>query len=206
MLLGQPPQPRGGELERLVPADPLPARVGIALRARPFEWVEQPVGVVDQLRRRSPLGAQRLAGWVRWIRLQGNETAVLDAGDRATPRDTQRAVALNPLDGSLGGHDGTLPSTDCCASTPASSARTQGSRSLARAGSARLGIGQRQADSRTLTLSTAGLACQRNGPTEAVHQAPQVALASVPPTHVGDRSTLRTSSVASRRTARPGTV
>src|SRR5712692_8656707 len=151
MLLGQPPQPRGGELERLVPADPLPARVGITLRARPFERIEQPVGVVDQLRRGSSLGAQRLAGWVRWIRLQSDETAVLDDGDRATPRGTQRAVALNPLDGgSLGGHDGTLPSTDCCASTPASSARTQGSPSLARAVSARLGIGQRQADSRTL--------------------------------------------------------
>src|SRR6266852_1778288 len=156
MLLGQPPQPRGGELERLVPADPLPGRVGITLRARPFEWVEQPVGMIDELRRRSPLGAERLAGWVRWIRLQGDETAVLDDGDRATPRDTQRAVALNPLDGSLGGHGGTLPSTDCSAFTPASSARTQGSRSLAQAISARWSIGQRQADSRTLTPTLRG--------------------------------------------------
>src|SRR5712692_1539804 len=126
MLLGQLTQPRGGELERLVPANPLPARVGIALRARPFEWIEQPVGVVDELRRGSPLGAQRLPGWVRWIRLQGNETAILDDGDRATPRGTQRAVALNPLDGGLGGHRGMLLSADCSAFTPASSARTRG--------------------------------------------------------------------------------
>ena len=79
------PEPRRRHLQRLVPADPLPARVGIALRACPFQWIEQPIRMVDKFRRRPPLRAERLAGRMRRIRFQGDKAAVFDAGDRATP-------------------------------------------------------------------------------------------------------------------------
>ena len=47
-----------------LPTDALPAGIGIALGPGAFEGIEQAVWVVDKLRRRPPLGAERLAGRV----------------------------------------------------------------------------------------------------------------------------------------------
>lgn len=74
--------------EGLVPRDALPARIGIAFRPSPAERVAQPLRVVDELRRRAPLRAERLAGRVRRIRLDRDEPVVLD--DRPH-REWQRA-------------------------------------------------------------------------------------------------------------------
>src|SRR5262249_28327639 len=91
------PQLGGGHVERLVPADPLPAWIWITLRSRALQGMEQPILVVDEFRRCLPLGAERLPGRVRGVRFQRHEAAVLDDGDRAAPRDAQRAVAADPL-------------------------------------------------------------------------------------------------------------
>jgi hypothetical protein len=62
-----PPHRGGGQVQRLVPTDPLPAGVRIALRAGPTQRVSESQRVVDELRRRTSLGADRLSGRVRWI-------------------------------------------------------------------------------------------------------------------------------------------
>ena len=99
MRFGDPAQPGGSQVKRFVPADTLPARVGVTLRPRALQGIEQPVRMVDELRRRPPLGAQRLAGWVRRVRFESDETAVLNHRDRTTTRDTQSAVTSYPLAG-----------------------------------------------------------------------------------------------------------
>ena len=53
--------------------------------------------MIDEFRRSATFGADRPAGWVGRVRLKGNEAAVLDDSDGATPRDTQGAIAGNPL-------------------------------------------------------------------------------------------------------------
>ena len=56
---------RGSGIKRFVPTDTLPARIGIAFRSRALEGVEQPVGMVDELRRGPPFGAECFAGGMR---------------------------------------------------------------------------------------------------------------------------------------------
>ena len=97
MRLGNFAQPGGRQIERFIPADPLPSRVGIALGPRTFHRIAQPVRMVDEFRRRPSLGTERLAGWVRRIRLEGDKTAVLHHGDRTTTRHTQGAVTRDAL-------------------------------------------------------------------------------------------------------------
>ena len=104
MLVGQFPQPCGREIQSFVPADLLPARIGVALGPRPLQRVEQPFRMVDELRCRAALGAEGLAGGVRRVRLQRDEAAVLDDGDRAAPGDTERAISLNPRGARPGAH------------------------------------------------------------------------------------------------------
>ena len=78
--------------------------IPIALRPRPLEWMSQPVRVIDQLGRGPTLRAERLAGGVRRIRLQGDEAAVLDNRDVAAACDAQSAIAINPLCVALSSH------------------------------------------------------------------------------------------------------
>src|SRR5262245_25535562 len=97
MRFGDCAQPGGSQIERFIPTDPLPTWVGIALRPRVLEGTEQPVRVVDKLRRCAPLCAERLAGVVRRSGLEGYEPAVFDDGNRAAPRDAHGAVRGNAL-------------------------------------------------------------------------------------------------------------
>src|SRR5262245_15058227 len=65
---------------------------------RPLHRMEQSVPVIDELRRRSPLRADRLAGRMQGIGLQRDESPVLHHRDRAASRDAERAVARDSLD------------------------------------------------------------------------------------------------------------
>ena len=64
-------------LKRLVPLDPLPPGIPIALRPGSLKWMCQPIGVIHQFGRGPTLRAKRLAGWVRGIRLQSDKAAIL---------------------------------------------------------------------------------------------------------------------------------
>ena len=75
--LRRPAHRGGGQVECLVPADPLPAGIGITLRVGPPQRVGQPLGMVDEFRRGAALGAQRLAGRVFWIGFEAGEAAIL---------------------------------------------------------------------------------------------------------------------------------
>jgi len=108
-LVRQPAHGDRREVERFIPADPLPARIGISLRASALQWIEDPVGTVDQLRRGATLCAQRLAGRVRRVWLQGDETVAFHDSDRAAMRPTQRAVALNPFGSRVAGDHHATP-------------------------------------------------------------------------------------------------
>ena len=93
--LGDPAHRGGGQIQRLVPADPLPAGIGIALRPGAPQRMGQPLGVIDQLRRGAALGAERLAGRVRGIGIEPREAAVLDHRDAAAACDAEPAIAVN---------------------------------------------------------------------------------------------------------------
>ena len=103
VLGGEALESLGSLVEGLVPAYPLP-RAGFVLRARAAERMEQAVLVVDQLRRGAALAAERLAGGVRGVGLDGDEAAVFDHGDAAADGGAERAEARNPLDVRLGRH------------------------------------------------------------------------------------------------------
>ena len=104
VLFGDAPHRCGGQVERLVPGDPLPARIGIALRAGAAQGMRQPIRVVDELGCGAALGAERLAGRMRGVGVEPDEAAVLDGGDRAAARDAQAAIGVDALLGGSCGH------------------------------------------------------------------------------------------------------
>src|SRR5271166_6118690 len=89
-------------IERLVPGDLLPAGVWVALWPGAAHGMEQPVGRFDQRRRGAPLGAQRLAGRVRWVRLDRHKASVLDNRLAAAARGAEWAECWNAATGALG--------------------------------------------------------------------------------------------------------
>ena len=89
MIAGQRPEPRRDRVESLVPADPLPARIGGSLGARALERMQQPLGVVHDLGRRLALDAERLAGRVRRVRVQRENSPSLTVAV-APQRDTHK--------------------------------------------------------------------------------------------------------------------
>ena len=67
MLVRDPTHGSSGQIERRVPADPFPARIGIALRPGAPQRMRQPFGMIDEFRRGPPLGADRLPSRVRRV-------------------------------------------------------------------------------------------------------------------------------------------
>jgi hypothetical protein len=53
--------------------------------------------MIDELRRRAPLGAERLTGRVRRIGFQAGEAAILDDADGAASGDAKGAISMNAL-------------------------------------------------------------------------------------------------------------
>ena len=97
LLRGNPLHRRGGQVQRLIPGDALPARIGVAFRTRAPERVSQSLLVVDELGRGATLGTECLAGWMRGIRLQPDEAAIFDHRDRAASGGAQSTVAVDTL-------------------------------------------------------------------------------------------------------------
>jgi len=95
VALGDPAHRGGGQVQGLVPADPLPAGVGVPFRAGAAQWMGQPLRMIDELRCCPALGAQRLARRVCGIRFETREAAVLDRRDAAASGDAQPAIAVN---------------------------------------------------------------------------------------------------------------
>ena len=87
---------RRGKLKGLVPVDPLPTGMPIALWPSSLERVCQSVRVIDQLGRSPTLRAKRLAGWVSRVRMERDEAAILNFRDAAAARDAQSAIAVDP--------------------------------------------------------------------------------------------------------------
>ena len=99
-------QPARDFLHRLVPAHPLPARVGIALGSGAAQRIAQPLRVVNQLRRRLPLDADAPVGMVR-VGLQPHEATVLHRRHHPAAGLAHGAVGADFL-----GHAGMLPDHD----------------------------------------------------------------------------------------------
>ena len=100
---GEPLEMPGRLVERLVPADPLPLARRV-FRCDAAQGMQHAVLVIDQLRRRPPLAAERLARGMRGVGLDRNQAAVLDHGDAAADGGAERTVAWNPLDSRIGRH------------------------------------------------------------------------------------------------------
>jgi hypothetical protein len=81
VLSRERPHPLSGGSDCLVPADTLPPRVRVALRASAAHRIQQPLRVVDEFRRGAALDAERLAGRVIRIGVQRDEPCVLNSGD-----------------------------------------------------------------------------------------------------------------------------
>ena len=98
------PQLLGREVERLVPTDSHPTGVRVALGAGPPERVQNPVGAVDEIRGGLPLRAERAAGRMLRIPLDGNQPSVPHHGDAAAARPAKGAPAGNASIGLVGSH------------------------------------------------------------------------------------------------------
>ena len=87
--VGDPAHGCRRQIECFVPTDPLPAGIGVTLRARPLQRVKQPVCAMDEFRRGASLGAQRLTGRMRRIGFESDDAAVLDRRYGAAARDAE---------------------------------------------------------------------------------------------------------------------
>ena len=110
MLVRDPAHGSGGQIERRVPADPFPAWIGIALRAGAPQRMRQPFRVIDEFRRRPPLGADRLPGRVRRVGVKPGEAAIFHRRHRAAAGDAEAAIAVDALYAGVISHDISLPS------------------------------------------------------------------------------------------------
>ena len=63
-------QPLRDFVERLVPANPLPARIAVAFRPGAFERIIQPIRMINQLRRRFALEAKHAAVGMIMVRFE----------------------------------------------------------------------------------------------------------------------------------------
>ena len=97
VLGGDAAEVRGDRVEGLVPPDLDPAGIGLALRSSPLQRTEEALRVVDDLRRDLALEAERLAGRMFGVGVEGDEPPVGDGGNRTAPRDTKRAEAGDAL-------------------------------------------------------------------------------------------------------------
>ena len=102
---GDAPQIARGQIERLVPANPLPTGIRIGFWPGALQGIAQAFRVIDQLGRGPPFGAERLPGRMRRIRLERDEAAVFRAGNRPATRDAQRAITMRAFDGSGSDHE-----------------------------------------------------------------------------------------------------
>src|SRR6516162_10683969 len=84
------------QLKRVVPVDPLPTGIRIALWSCSLKRVRQPFRVIHQFGGSQALCAKCLAGWVRGVRMESNKIAVLDFRHVAAACDTQSAIAMEP--------------------------------------------------------------------------------------------------------------
>ena len=82
MIPGELKEPGSRRRQGLIPGDTLPAGIGVPFWPRPLERVEQPPGVIDEFRSCFAFYSQRRPGWMRGIRLQGYERAVLESRRR----------------------------------------------------------------------------------------------------------------------------
>ena len=95
--LSDPPHGRCGHVQGLIPADPLPPRVGIALGTGSTERMRQSFPMIDKLRAGATLCAERLSGWVGGVGIEAREAAVLHGRHRAATRDAQAAIARDSV-------------------------------------------------------------------------------------------------------------
>jgi hypothetical protein len=79
-----------GPVERLLPGDPLPARVGSALRPCPLERIELALRIVDDLGGCAALDAERLTGRMFRIWFLADEAAFARHQDSAAARLAER--------------------------------------------------------------------------------------------------------------------
>ena len=66
--------------------------------------MRQPLGMIDEFRRRAAFGAQRLACRMRGIVFQSGEAATFDHRDRAAAGDTEPAIDAEALRSVVLGH------------------------------------------------------------------------------------------------------
>ena len=85
-----------GPVERLLPCDPLPARVGIALRPCPPERIKLPLRAVHDLGGRAAFYAERLTGRMVRIWFLADEAAFARHQDSAAARLAECAKSRRP--------------------------------------------------------------------------------------------------------------
>ena len=146
------PQGRGGLVQRRVPGDWLPSRIGIAFRAGAAERPCQPFRVVDELWCGTALCTERLAGGVCRIRLEAGKAAILDDRDRAASCYAKRAIRVKALQAGMIGHGVPLPYKDYASVSAARRANCLRKRGTAKSTKARtLGTERRPSGVTTLT-------------------------------------------------------
>jgi hypothetical protein len=109
ILVRDPAHGGSGQIERRVPADPFPAWISLTLWAGAPQRMCQPFRVIDEFRRRPPLGAERLTSWVRGVGVKSGEAAIFHRRHCATARPAEGAIAVNALRAIMISHHVALP-------------------------------------------------------------------------------------------------
>ena len=82
----------GDLLQRLVPANLEPARIGITPRSRASEGTCQPARAPNHFGCGTALRAKRGAGWMAWVGCDGDQSAVGDVIQRTASRPAKRTI------------------------------------------------------------------------------------------------------------------
>jgi hypothetical protein len=93
-----------GQVERFVPADPLPAGIGITLRAGTAQRMGQPLAMIDQFGGRTPFSTKCLAGRMSRIRIEAGKTVAFDDRNRAASGNAKCAITVDALSIRANGH------------------------------------------------------------------------------------------------------
>src|SRR5262249_17922899 len=84
-------------VQRFVPTDPWPARIGIALGARPLQRKIEPIGMIHQLRRCFALDAENTAVGMIVVCIETDDFSICDGCDGRAVGGAESAIAAHSM-------------------------------------------------------------------------------------------------------------
>src|SRR5215468_8595650 len=84
-------------IQRLVPSDPLPSRIGVALGACPLQRKIEPIGMIHQLRRCFALDTENTAVGMIMVCIETDDFSIRDGCDGRAVGGAESAIAAHSM-------------------------------------------------------------------------------------------------------------